>query len=88
MTLDDVRDYERNMHEKTNIKVVNYHEQEEHSTSTPSPLDDIEIHDKPSVCPFSFNSTQFIFLVFVNDYLSVCVHLSRRKLRRQQVNGR
>lgn len=52
MTLDDVRDYERNMHEKTNIKVVNYHEQQEHSTSKPSSLDDIEIHDKPSVCPF------------------------------------
>lgn len=55
MTLDDVRDYERNMHEKTNIKVVNYHEQQEHSTSKPSSLDDIEIHDKPSVCPFSLS---------------------------------
>lgn len=55
MTLDDVRDYERNMHEKTNIKVVNYHEQQEHSTSKPSSLGDIEIHDKPSVCPFSLS---------------------------------
>lgn len=51
MTLDDVRDYERQMHEKTNIKVVNCHEQQEHSTTNPS-LDDIEIHDKASVCVF------------------------------------
>ncbi|XP_035516347.1 cytoplasmic phosphatidylinositol transfer protein 1-like isoform X2 [Morone saxatilis] len=48
MTLDDVRDYERQMHEKTNIKVVNCHEQQEHSTTNPSSLDDIEIHDKAS----------------------------------------
>ncbi|KAK5605778.1 Cytoplasmic phosphatidylinositol transfer protein 1 [Crenichthys baileyi] len=46
MTLDDVRDYERKMHEKTNIKVCN--EQQEHSTTNPSTLDDIEIHDKAS----------------------------------------
>uniref|UniRef100_A0A8B9JTC0 Cytoplasmic phosphatidylinositol transfer protein 1 n=1 Tax=Astyanax mexicanus TaxID=7994 RepID=A0A8B9JTC0_ASTMX len=36
MTLDDVREYERQMHEKTNIKVC--HEQQENSTkSSPSP---------------------------------------------------
>lgn len=62
MTLDDVRDYERNMHEKTNIKVVNYHEQQEHSTPKPSSLDDIEIHDKASVCPFSLS---LCFISFV-----------------------
>lgn len=50
MTLDDVRNYERQMHEKTNIKVC--HEQQEHSTTNPSSLDDIEIHDKASVCVF------------------------------------
>lgn len=50
MTLDDVREYERQMHEKTNIKVC--HEQQEHSTTNPSSLD-IEIHDKASVCVFS-----------------------------------
>lgn len=59
MTLDDVRDYETQMHEKTNIKVVNCHEQQEHSTTKPSSLDDIEIHDKASVCAFS------LFLYFV-----------------------
>ncbi|KAA8595037.1 hypothetical protein FQN60_012172 [Etheostoma spectabile] len=47
MTLDDVRDYESQMHEKTNIKVC--HEQQVHSTTNPSSLDDIEIHDKASV---------------------------------------
>lgn len=74
MTLDDVRDYERNMHEKTNIKVVNYHEQQENSTSKPSSLDDIEIHDKASVCPFSLSlSSHFICLVFVNE-VSVYIH--------------
>lgn len=52
MTLDDVRDYETQMHEKTNIKVVNCHEQQEHSTTKPSSLDEIEIHDKASVCAF------------------------------------
>uniref|UniRef100_H2RLN9 Cytoplasmic phosphatidylinositol transfer protein 1 n=1 Tax=Takifugu rubripes TaxID=31033 RepID=H2RLN9_TAKRU len=62
MTLDDVRDYERNMHEKTNIKVVNYHEQQEHSTPKPSSLDDIEIHDKASVCPFSLSLSFITFI--------------------------
>ncbi|KAK5926751.1 hypothetical protein CgunFtcFv8_022298 [Champsocephalus gunnari] len=46
MSLDDVRNYERKMHEKTNIKV--WLEQQEHSTTNPSSLDDIEIHDKAS----------------------------------------
>lgn len=41
MTLDDVRDYEKNMHEKTNIKVCNQHS---------SPVDEIESHAKGSVC--------------------------------------
>lgn len=50
MTLDDVRDYERKMHEKTNIKVCN--EEQEHSTTNPSAQDDIEVHDKASVCVF------------------------------------
>ncbi|KAF3687458.1 Cytoplasmic phosphatidylinositol transfer protein 1 Mammalian rdgB -like protein beta [Channa argus] len=47
MTLDDVRDYETQMHEKTNIKVC--HEQQEQSTTNPSSLDDIEIHDKANM---------------------------------------
>uniref|UniRef100_A0A665V210 Cytoplasmic phosphatidylinositol transfer protein 1 n=1 Tax=Echeneis naucrates TaxID=173247 RepID=A0A665V210_ECHNA len=55
MTLDDVRHYERNMHEKTNIKVCN--EQQEHSTTNPSPLDDIEIHDKLRICPHTSTSS-------------------------------
>ncbi|XP_019215561.1 cytoplasmic phosphatidylinositol transfer protein 1-like [Oreochromis niloticus] len=59
MTLDDVRDYERKMHEKTNIKVC--HEQQEHSTTNASSLDDIEIHDKASVCVF--------FIVFFTPLL-------------------
>lgn len=75
MTLDDVRDYERQMHEKTNIKVVNCHEQQEHSTTNPSSLDDIEIHDKASVCVFfivsllHYSSSYLIFepKVSVND---------------------
>ncbi|MBN3314282.1 PITC1 protein, partial [Atractosteus spatula] len=45
MTLDDVREYEKQMHEKTNIKVC--HEQQQHSTNS---LDEIESHDKASVC--------------------------------------
>ncbi|XP_036395842.1 cytoplasmic phosphatidylinositol transfer protein 1 isoform X2 [Megalops cyprinoides] len=45
MTLDDVREYEKQMHEKTNIKVC--HDQQEHSTNSSS-LDEIEIHDKAS----------------------------------------
>ncbi|XP_023675573.1 cytoplasmic phosphatidylinositol transfer protein 1 isoform X2 [Paramormyrops kingsleyae] len=45
MTLDDVREYEKQMHEKTNIKVC--HDQQEHSTNSPS-LDEIEIHAKAS----------------------------------------
>lgn len=59
MSLADVRDYERKMHEQTNSKVVNCHEQQEHSAATPSSLDDIEIHDKESVCAFS------LFLHFI-----------------------
>ncbi|KAJ8002113.1 hypothetical protein DPEC_G00176430 [Dallia pectoralis] len=46
MNLDDVREYEKNMHEQTNIKVC--HEQQENSTKTPS-RDGIEILDKASV---------------------------------------
>uniref|UniRef100_A0A2D4HRY5 Uncharacterized protein n=1 Tax=Micrurus lemniscatus lemniscatus TaxID=129467 RepID=A0A2D4HRY5_MICLE len=41
MTFEDVRDYEKNMHEKTNIKVCNQHS---------SPVDEIENHAKGSVC--------------------------------------
>lgn len=44
MTLDDVREYERQMHEKTNIKVC--HEQQEHSTTNPSSLDNIKVHNE------------------------------------------
>ncbi|KAG5278871.1 hypothetical protein AALO_G00103640 [Alosa alosa] len=47
MTLDDVRDYEKQMHEKTNIKVCL--EQQEQSTNSPPSPDGIEIHDKASV---------------------------------------
>ncbi|KAG7491671.1 hypothetical protein MATL_G00006140 [Megalops atlanticus] len=46
MTLDDVREYEKQMHEKTNIKVC--HDQQEHSTNSSS-LDEIEIHDKANM---------------------------------------
>lgn len=44
MTMDDVREYEKNMHEKTNIKVCNQHS---------STVDEIESHAKARVCPFS-----------------------------------
>lgn len=43
MTMDDVREYEKNMHEKTNIKVCNQHS---------STVDEIESHAKARVCPF------------------------------------
>lgn len=46
MTWDDVRDYEKQMHEKTNIRVCL--EQQEHSTTNSPSLDEIEIHDKAS----------------------------------------
>lgn len=44
MTMDDVREYEKNMHEKTNIKVCNQHS---------STVDEIESHAKARVCSFS-----------------------------------
>uniref|UniRef100_F7FY46 Cytoplasmic phosphatidylinositol transfer protein 1 n=1 Tax=Monodelphis domestica TaxID=13616 RepID=F7FY46_MONDO len=43
MTMDDVREYEKNMHEQTNIKVCNQHS---------STVDDINSLDKTSVCRF------------------------------------
>lgn len=43
MTMDDVREYEKNMHEKTNIKVCNQHS---------STVDEIESHAKERVCQF------------------------------------
>lgn len=43
MTMDDVREYEKNMHEKTNIKVCNQHS---------STVDEIENHAKARVCQF------------------------------------
>uniref|UniRef100_U3IHJ3 Cytoplasmic phosphatidylinositol transfer protein 1 n=1 Tax=Anas platyrhynchos platyrhynchos TaxID=8840 RepID=U3IHJ3_ANAPP len=43
MTMDDVREYEKNMHEKTNIKVCNQHS---------STVDEIESHAKARVCQF------------------------------------
>uniref|UniRef100_A0A8C3RYQ1 Cytoplasmic phosphatidylinositol transfer protein 1 n=1 Tax=Chelydra serpentina TaxID=8475 RepID=A0A8C3RYQ1_CHESE len=43
MTMDDVREFEKNMHEKTNIKVCNQHS---------STVDEIESHAKSSVCSF------------------------------------
>ncbi|KAH0629301.1 hypothetical protein JD844_011261 [Phrynosoma platyrhinos] len=39
MTMEDVREYEKNMHEKTNIKVCNQHS---------SPVDEIDSHAKGS----------------------------------------
>ncbi|TSK62599.1 Cytoplasmic phosphatidylinositol transfer protein 1 [Bagarius yarrelli] len=48
MDLDDVREYEKQMHEKTNIKVC--HEQQEHSTNSSPSLDGLGILDKVSVC--------------------------------------
>ncbi|XP_040845468.1 cytoplasmic phosphatidylinositol transfer protein 1 isoform X2 [Ochotona curzoniae] len=41
MTMDDVREYEKNMHEQTNIKVCNQHS---------STVDDIDSHAQTSVC--------------------------------------
>lgn len=41
MTMDDVRDYEKKMHEKTNIKVCNQHS---------STVDEIESNAQGSVC--------------------------------------
>lgn len=41
MTMDDVREYEKNMHEQTNIKVCNQNS---------STVDDIESHAQTSVC--------------------------------------
>lgn len=41
MTMDDVREYEKNMHEQTNIKVCNQHS---------STVDAIESHAQTSVC--------------------------------------
>lgn len=41
MTMDDVREYEKNMHEQTNIKVCNQHS---------STVDDIESQAQTSVC--------------------------------------
>lgn len=41
MTMEEVREYERNMHEKTNIKVCNQHS---------STVNEIESHAKESVC--------------------------------------
>uniref|UniRef100_A0A8C0H5D7 Cytoplasmic phosphatidylinositol transfer protein 1 n=1 Tax=Chelonoidis abingdonii TaxID=106734 RepID=A0A8C0H5D7_CHEAB len=43
MTMDDVREFEKNMHEKTNIKVCNQHS---------STVDEIESHAQSSVCSF------------------------------------
>ncbi|PKU42370.1 cytoplasmic phosphatidylinositol transfer protein 1 isoform x2 [Limosa lapponica baueri] len=43
MTMDDVREYEKNMHEKTNIKVCNQHS---------STVDEIESHAQARVCQF------------------------------------
>uniref|UniRef100_A0A8C0EBP7 Cytoplasmic phosphatidylinositol transfer protein 1 n=1 Tax=Bubo bubo TaxID=30461 RepID=A0A8C0EBP7_BUBBB len=43
MTMDDVREFEKNMHEKTNIKVCNQHS---------STVDEIESHAKARVCHF------------------------------------
>lgn len=68
MTMDDVREYEKNMHEKTNIKVCNQHS---------STVDEIESHAKARVCQFlkhiahpqliyaqrSENSSQLILLI-------------------------
>lgn len=80
MSLDDVRDYERHMHEQTNSKVVDCHEQQEHSTATPSSLDDIEIHDKASVCAFS------LFLHFIAFFL--CLMFASRAHNRPRPPAR
>lgn len=81
MTLDDVRDYERQMHEKTNIKVC--HEQQEHSATNPPTLDDIEIHDKASVCLFHCFAPCFIplqLLVTVLMVLLTCLKMVKLTL--------
>uniref|UniRef100_A0A3B3ZDM0 Cytoplasmic phosphatidylinositol transfer protein 1 n=1 Tax=Periophthalmus magnuspinnatus TaxID=409849 RepID=A0A3B3ZDM0_9GOBI len=64
MTLDDVRDYERQMHEKTNIKVCL--EQPEHSTTNSPSLDEIQIHDKASVCHFILSFCHYIIFLISN----------------------
>lgn len=89
MTLDDVRDYERQMHEKTNIKV--WDEQQEQSAN-PSSVDGIEIHDRESVCVFSlflsinhssvsyfgllvaFETVPYIFTHFLPHRVKLSVH--------------
>lgn len=60
MTMDDVREYEKNMHEQTNIKVCNQHS---------STVDDIESQAQTSVCrifktccpPFTEHTHKLIF---------------------------
>lgn len=58
MALDDVREYEKQMHEKTNIKVC--HEQQERSTNSSPSLDGLGILDKVSVCVDFFLNTFFL----------------------------
>lgn len=58
MALDDVREYEKQMHEKTNIKVC--HEQQEHSTNSSPSLDGLGILDKVSVCVDFFLNIFFL----------------------------
>ncbi|XP_066515384.1 cytoplasmic phosphatidylinositol transfer protein 1-like [Hoplias malabaricus] len=52
MSLEDVRQYETQMHEKTNIKVC--HEQQEHSTNPSPSLGGLTNHDNVSVCVHFF----------------------------------
>lgn len=58
MSLEDVREYERQMHEKTNIKVC--HDQQEHSANPPPSLDGLGTHDKVSVCVDFFLNTFYL----------------------------
>ncbi|XP_017548489.1 cytoplasmic phosphatidylinositol transfer protein 1-like isoform X2 [Pygocentrus nattereri] len=69
MTLEDVREYERQMHEKTNIKVC--HDQQEHSTSSSPSLDGLGNLDKVSVCVDFFLNILYLsemdgFLLFTS----------------------
>lgn len=61
MALDDVREYEKQMHEQTNIKVCNG--QQEHSTNSSPSLDGLGILDKVSVCVdfFLISSSSFFY---------------------------
>ncbi|OXB64833.1 hypothetical protein ASZ78_006571 [Callipepla squamata] len=70
MTMDDVREYEKNMHEKTNIKVCNQHS---------STVDEIESHAKAR---FGFRKTA----VFVTEQNAMKISRTGSNLSQRQVD--